>query len=318
MDFVAARNCKFSILLLAGLYLFIGAARSGGQTGGSAQTSPAPNGAAPAAIPAFEVATIKPGSDTGRVMVMFTQDGLSISGVPMQMILREAFRTEDDHVFGAPSWVKSTRYDIEAKVSAEDAPKLKGIKREQRMEMLLSLLVERFNLKYHHETRELTTYSLVVAKGGVRMKESAPSDPGPKDAPKDAGAKDAPKEISADSPKAPPKGGMLRMMGPGHIESEGTPTQFLAHLLSQQLGKTVVDKTGLTERYDYTLQWTPDDATPMAGDAGGGPGHDENAPQAGGPSLFTAIEEQLGLKIESTKGPVDVIVIDHLDSPSAN
>jgi uncharacterized protein (TIGR03435 family) len=309
-----ASNCELQALLVAGVCLVSGAALSAGQTGVSVQTSPAANGAAPAAIPSFEVATIKPGSDSGRVMMMFTQDGVSISGVPMQMILREAFRTEDDHVFGAPSWVKSTRYDIEAKVSAEDAPKLKDLKGEQRMQMLVPLLVERFNLKYHHETRELTTYSLVVAKGGVKMKETASADPGPKD----AGTKDAPKEISVDAPKAPPKGGMLRMVGAGRIESEGTPTQFLAHLLSQQLGKTVVDKTGLTQKYDYTLQWTPDDATPMAGGAGGGPGHDDSAVQAGGPSLFTAVEEQLGLKIESTKGPVDVIVIDHLDSPSAN
>jgi len=314
MTFVAGIDRKTFAVLLVAVFLFAGFTKSGGQSAAAAQASPTPTQGGDGALPTFEVATIKPVAEGDRVMMMFTQDGVSVKSVPMQMILREAFRTEDDHVFGAPSWVKSTRYDIEAKVAAEDVPKLKGLKGEQRMEMLLPLLVERFNLKYHHETRELTTYSLVVAKGGVKMKESALADA----APKDAGPKDAPKEISADAPKAPPKGSMLRMTGPGRIESEGTPTQFLAHVLSQQLGKTVVDKTGLTGKYDYTLQWTPDDATPMAGGAAGGPGRDENAAPAGGPSLFTAVEEQLGLKIESTKGQVDVIVIDRLDLPSAN
>jgi uncharacterized protein (TIGR03435 family) len=244
-------------------------------------------------------------------MMMFTPDGLSIKGIPMQMILREAFRTEDDHVLNAPPWVKSTRYDIEAKVSADDAPKLKDLKMEERQQMLLPLLVDRFNLKYHHETRELTAYSLVVAKGGVKMKEHPP-DP--------QVAKATPKDGDADSPRGPPRGSRMRMMGPGQVESENTPVKFLAHILSQQLGKSVVDRTGLTGSYDYTLQWTPDDASmPMKGGEGGGPpAHDESAPPSGGPSLFTAVEEQLGLKIESTKGPVDVIVIDHLDLPSAN
>jgi uncharacterized protein (TIGR03435 family) len=106
---------------------------------------------------------------------------------------------------------------------------------------------------------------------------------------------------------------------PGRIESQGSTLDMLAHSLSPQLGHTVVDKTGLTGKYDYTLQWTPDEGmTPMTGGAGGGPPHEDNAAQAGGPSLFTAVEEQLGLKIESTKGQVDVIVIDHLDLPSAN
>lgn len=281
-----------------------------GQTAVSSQPSGTASGSPPPGIPAFEVATIKPASSSGdgRQMMMFTPDGLSIKGVPMQMILREAFRTEDDHVLNAPTWVKSNRYDIEAKVSAEDAPKLKDLKMEERQQMLLPLLVERFNLKYHHETRELTSYSLVVAKSGVKMKEHPP----------DPAAKAALKDGDADAPKGPPRGSMLRMMGPGRVESENTSVKFLAHILSQQLGKSVVDRTGLTGNYDYTLQWTPDDAPMQAAGAGGPPGHDENAPQAGGPSLFTAVEEQLGLKIESTKGPVDVIVIDHLDLPSAN
>jgi uncharacterized protein (TIGR03435 family) len=229
-------------------------------------------------------------------------------GTPVQMLLRMAFSTEDDRIIAAPAWVKSNRYDIEAKVAPEDAPKLDKLKAEDRRAMLLPLLVERFNLKYHHETREMPMYTLVVARGGPKLTESKVEPaPGPDDPPGMAGA-----------PKGPMNVRGKMMMMPGRIESQGSTLDMLAHSLSPQLGHTVVDKTGLSGKYDYTLQWTPDDAGPMPGGPGGGPAHEDNAVQAGSPSLFTAVEEQLGLKIESTKGPVDVIVIDHLDLPSAN
>jgi uncharacterized protein (TIGR03435 family) len=228
------------------------------------------------------------------------------------MLLRVAFGVEADRIIGAPSWTQSNRYDIEAKVAPEEAPKLDKLKAEDRRAMLIPLLVERFNLKYHHETRELPMYTLVVAKGGPKLKESKDPAPGPDDPPSTAGV-----------PKGPINMRGRMMMMPGHIESQGTTLDMLAHSLSPQLGHTVIDKTGLTGKYDYTLQWTPDDGSgPMPGGPGGGPGggtgREESAVQTGGPSLFTAIEEQLGLKIESTKGSVDVIVIDHLDLPSAN
>jgi uncharacterized protein (TIGR03435 family) len=109
--------------------------------------------------------------------------------------------------------------------------------------------------------------------------------------------------------------------GEGHIKSQATGTQPLAHLLSSQLGRSVEDKTGLTGNYDYTLDWTPDDATATAaqGADSGQPGAGSaTSPDTPGPSLFTAIEEQLGLKLEPRKGSVDIIVIDHIEQPSAN
>jgi len=265
--------------------------------------------AAPRDLPKYEVVSIKPAaSDDGRSLLRITPDGTSMQGVEVRMLLRTAFRLEPDRIIGAPSWVSSNRYDIEAKVAPDDAPKLDKLKAEDRSAMLLPLLVERFNLKYHHETRELPMYTLVVAKGGPKLTVST-GDVAP-----------PPKDFTGGG--APPRGVDSRgrmMMMPGRIESQDTTLDMLAHSLSPQLGHTVIDKTGLTGRYDYTLQWTPDDAMmPMGGGPGGAPSHDENASQAGGPSLFTAIEEQLGLKIESTKGQVDVIVIDHLDLPSAN
>jgi uncharacterized protein (TIGR03435 family) len=175
--------------------------------------------------------------------------------------------------------------------------------------MLLPLLAERFNLKYHHETRELLMYALVIAKDGPKLTASTAEPP--------------PDTNFPARREGQPKGGIdtrgRMMMEPDRIESQDTTIDMLAHALAPRLGRSVVDKTGLTGRYDYTLRWTPDQGlTPMPGGAGGGPPREDNAVQAGGPSLFTAVEGQLGLKLESSKGLVDVIVIDHLDLPSAN
>jgi uncharacterized protein (TIGR03435 family) len=269
-------------------------------------------------LPKYDVATIKPTTASdGRRMFMFTPDGVSLAGVPVQMMLKEAFGLEDDHIIGAPGWIKTNRYDLQAKVAPDDAPKLSALTVDQRRAMLLPLLVERFNLKYHHETRELPGYTLVVAKGGPKMKASEVPPPPPPDAKSpDPGANPNPGGPGAARPQ---QRRMLRLMGRGHLESEATNTETLARVLSDQLGRTVVDKTGLTGNYDFTLQWTPDDAPPPTpGGADGGAPHNDNAADSVGPSIFTAVQEQLGLKLESSKGTADVIVIDHIDLPSEN
>jgi uncharacterized protein (TIGR03435 family) len=265
-------------------------------------------------LPKYDVASVKPSSgNDGRRLMMMTPDGVSMHGVPVQMLLQQAFGVEADRIMGAPAWVKSSAFDIEAKVAPEDAPKLDKLKMEQRRGMLLPLLVERFNLKYHHETRELPEYSLVVAKGGPKLTEAKPAEPlKPDDSPKP----------DAKFPAGPPRDPLGRrgqmMMNPGRIEAHGGSMTFLAHALSAQLGRTVTDKTGLTGGYDFTLQWTPDNAPmPMAGPEAG-PQHSDSASDPVGPSLFTALQEQVGLKLEAGKGPVDVIVIDHIDQPSEN
>lgn len=252
---------------------------------------------APADLPKYDVATVKPSKSVDRVMLMFKPDGVSMTGVPVQMMLRAALGIEDDRILGAPGWVKSDHYDIEAKVAPEDAPKLDKLKRDQRMSMLLPFLADRFGLKFHHETRQLPVYELVIARGGLKMKESKPDNP---------------------SGGAQPRH-MTMINGRGNVEGQGSTTDSLAHVLSTQVGRTVLDKTGLTGMYDYSLNWTPDDAPPpMAGGPAGGPPNSAPPPDAGGPSLFTALQEQLGLKLESEKGPVDVIVIDHIDKPTDN
>jgi uncharacterized protein (TIGR03435 family) len=229
-------------------------------------------------------------------MMMFTQDGVRITNIPLRLVVREAFGLEDDRIFGVPGWAKTSTFDIEAKVAPDDAPKLKGLSFDQRRAMLISLLEERCGLKFHHETRELPTYDLVVAKGGSKLQASKPDPPGTKG-----------------------KGHTLMMTGRGNVESTGTDIPGLARILSRVLGRTVVDKTGLTGNFDYKLDWTPDDATPAMTKGGDAASAESASSQDnGGPSLFTALEEQLGLKLESSKGPVDVVVIDQLAQPTAN
>jgi len=254
---------------------------------------------AAASLPKFEVSTVKPSkSEDGRSGIRFSPDGISMSEVSLEFLLRMAFGVENDRLLAIPGWAKSDRYDIDAKVDAADVPKLESLDFDQRKSMFLPLLVDRFNLKYHHETKELPVYELVIAKGGSKLKVSK--------------AEEIP---SSNGPSHHFKMGM----GSGGIESQGTSIESLIQALSPQVGRTIIDKTGLTGYYDYSLKWTPDNSPPpMAGGPEGGPPRGDAASDAGGPSLFTAIQEQLGLKLEPQKGPVDVIVIDHIDPPSPN
>ena len=290
---------------------------SGEQTKGYAVTSD---------LPKYEVATIKPSSEEdGRIRMMMTPDGAEFNGIQMQMLLQQAFGVERDRIFGAPDWARSKRFDIATKVAPEDAPKLDNLKMEQRRAMLLPLLEERFALKYHHESRELPMYSLVIAKSGPKLKESTVPVTPPPGAP---AASDG--RVTPDRPGGPeglggpPRDrggnpGMMRM-GPGGIDAQGGGMQFLAHALSALVGRSVVDKTGLTGNYDYSLHWTPDESsTPRVGPGGTLAPPQEDAPvDPNGTTLFTALDEQLGLKLQSEKGKVDVIVIDHIDLPTEN
>ena len=252
-------------------------------------------------LPAFEVSTIKPSTpDENEMKVMFTPNGIRIVDVPLMLIVREAFGLEDDHLFGGPGWAKTSRFDVEAKVAPEDAPKLKTMNLDQRRQMLVSLLEERCGLKYHQETRDLPEYELVVAKGGSKMQPSKP------DVPRNQASEGHGNHI-------------LTMHGRGHLESMGTDVHGLVRILSTVLGRTVVDQTGLKGDFDYKLDWTPDDmGLAMTKNGDGAPAASASLPDDAQPSLFTALEEQLGLKLEATKGPVSVVVVDELEQPSAN
>jgi uncharacterized protein (TIGR03435 family) len=168
--------------------------------------------------------------------------------------------------------------------------------------MLQALLAERLNLQVHRETKELPIYALVIAKNGPKFQEGKLGDTYPNGF----------KGLNG----APVGAGMMRM-GAGEWTGQGIPIANLVGSLSRRLGRTVVDKTGLTGKYDFTLRWTPDDNPVSPKEPGGAP--DAAAlPDSSGPSIFTALQEQLGLKLESQKGPVETIVIDHVERPSQN
>ena len=248
-------------------------------------------------LPAFDVISVKPsGTDDGRMMWSSTPDGVKTIGVPLALILQSAFGVEEDQIVGAPDWVKSARFDIDGKVSAEDLDRFKKLKGKQRGEMMQSILVERFGLKFHNETRELPVYELQVAKGGPKLKEA--------------------ELLPADAATNKPARGKGQMqMQPGKIKAMGVQLSTLAGMLSgRDTGRTVVDKTGLTGYYDFTLEWTPEGGMMING-APAPP------PPPGSPAeanLFSAVQEQLGLKLEARKDMLPVIVIDHIEKPSVN
>ncbi len=326
-----------------------------------AQT-PAQGGAAAqqsAAAPplSFEVASIKPSQgQPGMVMIGRTAGGMyRAQGATLQLLIQQAFDIRDYQITGLPGWASSDRYDIVAKAENPNATS------EQTRQMLQSLLVERFNLKFHRETKELPTYSLVVGKNGPKIKKSEyqPGDNPPPNAakPGDAGDPAAAKlsgagvaasgggagagggpvavkpnvagggaavghiagedMMKAGPPAAAPKGSMMRM-GPGSLSAQSAPISLLTRSLAQALGRPVIDNTGLTGAFDYELTYAPESVMRGMG-VGGGDSHEVlPAGDSTAPSIFTAVQEQLGLKLESQKGPVEILVIDSVDKPSGN
>src|SRR3984957_7657910 len=249
-------------------------------------------------LPAFEVASIKPNkSGEPNVSLMFTPNGFDATNAPVREVIQLAYQVQEYQVSGGPSWINSDRYDIEAKVDSSAAEQLRQLDMDQHRLMLRPLLEDRFHLKVHQETKELPVYALLVGKNGPKLHEAKPNDTYPD------GIKD---------PDGVARSGLIRM-GPGGLTAQGLPMAHIVRLLSQQLGRTVLDKTGLTGNYYLNLKWTPDTgpASMMGPDS-------KPTPDTSGPSIFTAIQEQLGLKLESRKGPVEVLVIDSAERPSAN
>ena len=192
-------------------------------------------------------------------------------------------------IVGAPAWVKSDRYDVAAK--AESDPPVEGIRA-----MLRRLLEERFQLKWHWEARQGIVYDLVVSKPG-KLKETSGDCPGILS--DEASRANAP-------PDDAPCGGLRNT--PGHTKGYRLTTEELAASLSFFMQRPVMDKTGLTARYDIELEWTPEATLMQTPDP---------APP-GPPSIFTALQEQLGLKLEAAKGAVRTLVVDHVAKPSEN
>jgi bla regulator protein blaR1 len=268
----------------------------------------------------FEVATIKPSNpNTLGVTFRNAPGGLNISGATLSLLIQQAYDVREFQITGGPGWIHSERYDVAAKIERGNAPadsgnitdQRKGM--EQQRERLRNLLAERCRLKIRRETKELQAYVLMPAKGGPKLKESKLDDP----------AQDPNGDKGGQSPRGP----FLRV-GRGQIIGQSVNLDFLAQMLSQQLGRPVLDKTSLKGAYDFTLEWTPDQGqAPGLGSGGPGgsltgkepPRPDNPAPaESSGPSVFAAIQEQLGLKLESQKAPVEIIVIESIEKPSEN
>jgi uncharacterized protein (TIGR03435 family) len=207
---------------------------------------------------------------------MFTAENVSL-----RLLMSRAFGVAEFQIEGGPSWVDGDKYDVAAKA---DTPL--EMSREELRPCLQALLAERCRLRTHRETKRGSVYSLAVAKNGPKLKEH----PG-------LGA-----------------AGISASWGPGNTYIAGTKATMarLAEYLSGQLGRPVIDNTGLAGEYDFRVEWTPDDNTAPFGPPSAG------ALDAAGPSVFAALQEQLGLKLESAKGTIEIVVIDGVEKPSAN
>lgn len=252
----------------------------------------------------FEVASIKPGDpNSHQVRFMIAPGGrFECSNVTLKLLIQQAYGVRDFQIVGAPGWVSSERFNVSAK--AEDGAKTD---KEHLQAMLQSLLEDRFHLTIHRETKELPVYALVVGKNGPKFHEAAP----PTGAPDTEGP-------ATDGKSAPPRTpkGMMRF-GRGEITAQSMDLGAFANQLAQALGRPVIDKTGLTGRYDFDLHWTPDESQSV-GMGPAGPDSPPPSSDATGPSIFTALQEQLGLKVESSKGPVEIIVIERVERPTEN
>jgi len=238
--------------------------------------------------PSFEVASIKPGDPNERRRGIGNRGNqVEVLNFPLKEMIGWAYGVQKHQIFGGPKWIDSDLFTIEARPSAA-TPLLppedpNGVLRL----MLQSLMEDRFKLAIHRETRMEPIYELVLAKGGPKLKKSA-------------------------GPGADGRQGIFGR--PGRWDATNQGVGALIGMLSSTLGRPVRDKTGITGRYDYTLVFTePPEPVPGVSPAEAAPPVDSNAP-----SVFTALQEQLGLKLESTRGPVEVLVVDNAERPEPN
>ena len=249
--------------------------------------------------PAFEVATVKRNvSGSGNASNRALPGGrVTITNNTLRNIIRNFHRIQPYQLIGGPDWMSTDRWDIVAKAEGDPPP-------ERMMEMVKTLVADRFKLVTHSETREMPIYALVLVKGdgsfGPQLHRSTV----------DCGAIFAEARARGGEPPRRPGGGPLcgTNMDNGRMATSAVTIADLARNLSTVAGRSVVDKTGLAGTFDLELTWAPD------GPAGNAP--DGAPPQANdGPSLFTAIQEQLGLKLDAQRGPVEVVVIDSAAKP---
>jgi len=279
-----------------------------------------PPAAAPEPPPTFEVASVKKSGPPGAGAFNFNMRGgrFVVSQQQLSSLITMAYGLQRYQLVGGPSWVTSDRFDINAK--AEDGPVVPtspGTPSRQQL-MLRALLKERFALVAHNETRELPLSYLVVARDDKKLGERL------RPATVDCAALMAARAARARAggpppePPAPPKPGEVppcgMMGGMGRIAAGSMTMASLASLLASMLNRPVLDRTGLTGNFEMQMDYTPDQMPQLPPGATLPPGFAMPSPD--GPSLLTALQEQLGLKLESTRGPVEVLVIDSVSQPT--
>lgn len=239
----------------------------------------------------FEVASIQrsvPDPAASMTLPMPAKGGeMRRSNVTVKSLIMNAYNVRDFQVSGGPAWIGSARYDIDAKpepASSLDSPA------DQMRERTRWLLAQRFHLEIHREAKEMPVYDLGIAKTGLKLRET---------------------------PEGAPGAGGMRMEI-GQIDGRGVPLTVLVGVLSMQTGRVVRDHTGLTGKYDIRLEWMPDPS--LGGPLDRRPPGAEPAAPTGvdTPPLLTAIQEQLGLRLEPRRGAVEIIVIDRIEIPTEN
>ena len=240
--------------------------------------------------PAFDVTSVKPRTGSGQYLAFHGDPGgVHLEG-PLTFLIRFAYAVQDYQLEGGPGWIHSDNYVVEGKAAGTHST-------EEMRSMLQALLEDRFALKLHRETKEGSIYSLVVARKGPKMKpwvEGSCVNPGP------------------GKPLEPGTIACGYRPGPGTLDSQGVSVAVLADFLSAIMGRPVVDKTGLTGRFDFHLEYKIDQATAGFQGAADSNADDNRA------TIFTALQEQLGLLLRSDTGPREYMVFDHVEKPSEN
>jgi uncharacterized protein (TIGR03435 family) len=239
---------------------------------------------------AYTVASIKPNKSSDDRFMLRPQPGggLTATGVTLKMLIMFAYGVAGYQISGAPSWIGTERWDIEAKTEGVQGP----VPLAQSQARLRRLLEDRFQLKTRRESRKMPIYAMVATKGGPKLNPN-PGDPAER------------KPVAS--------------FGFGSGSFTDSSVASLAGQLTLYLDRPVLDQTGVKGSYDFTLKWTPAPNESSAQAMGLPPRADPPAPaDSTGPSLFTALQEQLGLKLKPTKGPVYILAIEHVEKPSEN
>jgi uncharacterized protein (TIGR03435 family) len=234
-------------------------------------------------VPVFDIISIRKAKNPQVLSGRPLGDGYSAEGMSIRWLIMQAYAIPTyQYIVGEPGWTKDARYDIQAKVSGSDVAALQTMDWKQRNAMVQQILTERFKLKIHREAINQPIYSLIVIKKGLLHESPPPAD--------------------GKSPM-----GLGVRMHEGVRTTEGTGTMAeLARTLGTYVGRVGVDNTRLAGRYDVKFNWVPNDTD------------DTSEADTAAPSIFTAIQEQLGLKLVPTTGPVECLVIDHVEPPTEN